>query len=85
MIRLADGHGADRLEALCGEALDLNRLASGFLRERLRNGIPTPAPRPEVRETIPRHSNISNADTLVMPREPPIALAAGPPSNAMSA
>ena len=58
MIRLADDHGADRLETLCGEALDLNRIASGFLRERLKNGIRTPAPRPEVRETIPRHGNI---------------------------
>ena len=62
MIRLADDHGHDRLEALCGEALDLNRLASGFLRERLKNGIRTPAPRPEARETIPRHSNIRGGD-----------------------
>ena len=38
MIQLADDHGAERLDALCAEALDLNRLASGFLRERLKNG-----------------------------------------------
>ena len=62
MIRLADDHGADRVEALCGEALDLNRLASGFLRERIKNGVRTPTPRREVRETIPRHSNIRGGD-----------------------
>ena len=62
MIRLADDHGCERLEALCGEALDLNRLASGFLRERIKNGIRAQAPRPEVRETIPCHGNIRGGD-----------------------
>ena len=38
MIRLAEDHGEPRLDALCAEALDLNRLASGFLRERIKNG-----------------------------------------------
>ncbi len=58
MIRLADDHGNDRIETLCGEALDLNRLASGFLRERIKNGSRTPTPSQEVRETIPCHGNI---------------------------
>ena len=62
MIRLADDHGHDRLEELCDEALDLNRLASGFLRERIRNGARSPAPRPDVRETIPCHGNIRGGD-----------------------
>ena len=53
---------ASGLEALCGEALDLNRLASGFLRERIKNGIRAQAPRPEVRETIPCHGNIRGGD-----------------------
>ena len=38
MIRLADDHDVAALEALCAEALDLNRLASGFIRERIKNG-----------------------------------------------
>ena len=59
MIRLADDHGAERLDVLCAEALDLNRLASGFLRERLKNGGGEPGrPRPEHDETIPSHGNI---------------------------
>ena len=63
MIRLADDHGGDRLDALCAEALDLNRLASGFLRERLKNGGGEPdRPRPEHDETIPSHGNIRGGD-----------------------
>ena len=62
MIRLADDHGADRLDALCAEALDLNRLASGFLRERLKNGGEPDPPRPEPDETIPSHGNIRGGD-----------------------
>ena len=63
MIRLADDHGGDRLDALCGEALDLNRLASGFLRERLKNGGGEPdRPRPEPDETIPSHGNIRGGE-----------------------
>ena len=62
MIRLADDHGGDRLDALCAEALDLNRLASGFLRERLKNGGESDQPRPEPDETIPSHGNIRGGD-----------------------
>ena len=62
MIRLADDHGGDRLDALCAEALDLNRLASGFLRERLKNGGEPDRPRPEHDETIPSHGNIRGGD-----------------------
>ena len=59
MIRLADDHGAERLDALCAEALDLNRLASGFLRERIKNGGGGPhRPRAQAPETIPDHGNI---------------------------
>ncbi len=53
MIRLADDHGAERLDALCAEALDINHLSSGFLRERLKAGAETRRPRPEADETIP--------------------------------
>ena len=62
MIRLADDHGADRLDALCAEALDLNRLASGFLRERIKNGGKPDRLRPEPDETIPSHGNIRGGD-----------------------
>ena len=63
MIRLADEHGDDRLDVLCAEALDLNRLASGFLRERLKNSGGEPGrPRPEHDETIPTHGNIRGGD-----------------------
>ena len=62
MIRLADDHGGDRLDALCAEALDLNRLASGFLRERIKNGGEPGRPRPGPDETIPSHGNIRGGD-----------------------
>ncbi len=58
MIRLADDHGADRLDALCAVALDLNRLSSRFLRDRLRTGAEPHRPRPEADEIIPRHDNL---------------------------
>ena len=58
MIRLADDHDGPRVDALCAEALDLNRLASGFLRERLKNGAEPDRCRPEPDETIPGHANI---------------------------
>ena len=38
MIRLANDHDEARVDALCAEALDLNRFASGFLRDRIKNG-----------------------------------------------
>ena len=62
MVRLADDHGRERVDALCAEALDLNRLASGFLRERLKNGHGLHRPRPEPDETIPSHTNIRGGD-----------------------
>ena len=58
MVRLADDHGRERIDALCAEALDLNRLASGFLRQRLKNACAPRRPRPEPEETIPSHTNI---------------------------
>ena len=58
MIRLAEDHGGPCLDALCAEALDLNRLASGFLRERIKNGGDAAPSRPEADETIPGHANI---------------------------
>ncbi len=58
MIRLADDHGDQRIDALCAEALDLNRLASGFLREKIKNGGEPDRPRPEPDETIPDHTNV---------------------------
>ena len=58
MIRLAEDHGEARLDALCAEALDLDRLASGFLRERIRNGGGADHPRAQTQETIPGHANI---------------------------
>ena len=58
MTRLAEDHGGARLDALCAEALDLNRLASGFLRERIKNGPGPVPPHPEAEETIPDHGNV---------------------------
>ena len=55
---LADDHDGPRVEALCAEALDLNRLASGFIRERIKNGAEPDRCRPEPDETIPGHANI---------------------------
>ncbi len=62
MIRLAESHDDARLDALCAEALDLNRLASGFLRERIKNGGEPNRPRAQARETIPGHDNIRGGD-----------------------
>jgi len=62
MIRLAEDHDGARLDALCAEALDLNRLASGFLSERLRNGAGPDRLRAQARETIPGHANIRGGD-----------------------
>ena len=58
MIRLAETHDGPRIDALCAEALDLDRLASGFIRERLRNGGGPSRRRSEAQETIPDHANI---------------------------
>ena len=58
MIRLAEDHDGAHIDALCAEALDLNRLASGFLREQLKNGDRPMPPRPEAEETIPDHANV---------------------------
>ena len=62
MIRLAADHDSARVDALCAEALDLNRLASGFLRGRLENGAGRDRHRPEAHETIPGHANIRGGD-----------------------
>lgn len=58
MIRLAETHGSARVDALCSEALDLGRLASGYLRERLKDGGKAAPLRSEPDEIIPRHANI---------------------------
>ncbi len=58
MVRLAERHGAESVDSACAEALDLDRLASGFLRERLKANSKAPPPRPEPDEIIPDHSNI---------------------------
>ena len=58
MIRLAETHGNARVDALCSEALDLGRLASGWLRERLKDGGKAAPLRSEPDEIIPRHANI---------------------------
>ena len=62
VIRLAESHDGARVDALCAEALDLNRLGSGFIRERLKNGTGAPTPRPEPEETIPPHANIRGGE-----------------------
>ena len=59
MTRLAETYECARIDALCVEALDLNRFVSGFIRERLKKGAdPHPRHRPEPDETIPDHDNI---------------------------
>jgi len=57
MTRLAETHGDARVDAICSEALDLNRLASGYLRERLKAGTRAVA-RPAQEEIIPGHTNL---------------------------
>ena len=57
-VRLAETHGGGRVDAARAEALDADRLASGFLRDRLGNGGPAAPARPEAGETIPAHANV---------------------------
>ncbi|WP_169054451.1 IS21 family transposase [Nitratireductor sp. XY-223] len=57
MSRLAETHGDKRVDAVCAQALSLNRLASGYLRERLKKGGKAVV-RPEPQETIPSHANL---------------------------
>ena len=57
-VRLAETHGCGRVDAARAEALDANRLASGYLRDRLGKGA-GPAPRRDgAGETIPAHANV---------------------------
>ena len=58
MTRLAETYDSVRIDALCAEALDLNRLVSGFIRERLKNGAQPRQRRPEPDECIPEHADI---------------------------
>ena len=58
MIRLADAHDDSRVDAACAEALDLDRLVVGFLRDRLKNAGVLAPDGSEPGETIPRHANI---------------------------
>ena len=62
MIGLASKHGDERIDALCAEALERNRLASGFIRERIKSGAGPDRPRPEPDEIIPSHPNIRGGD-----------------------
>lgn len=59
MIGLAEKHGTAKIDAICIEALEVERFASGFLRDRVAKGGATKAPvRPEQAEAIPGHTNI---------------------------
>ena len=59
MIGLAKKHGASRIDAICIEAMEVGRFASGFLKSRVANGGPTKTSRrPEPDEAIPEHTNI---------------------------
>ena len=61
MIGLAETHGEVRVDAACAEALDHDRLASGYLRERLKEGSKTVA-RTAPEEIIPGHTNLRGSD-----------------------
>ena len=58
MICLADDHSGERTDALCAEALELNRFGWGFLRDRVRTATPPARPRAQTRDTIPGDANI---------------------------
>jgi len=57
MTGLAERHGDARVDEACAQALDLNRLASGYLRERLNEGSKAVA-RTAPEEIIPDHTNL---------------------------
>ena len=69
MISPAEKHGFARLDALCVEALALELFASGFLRDRLRNGGEPEPLRPEHTEAIPDHINIRGGTFYSKTRE----------------
>ena len=59
MIGLAKKHGTSRIDAICIEAMEVERFASGFLKSRVANGGPTKTSRrPEPNEAILEHTNI---------------------------
>ena len=70
MIRLAEKHGDNRIDAICIEALDHEKFASGFLRDRVANGGPTTMSMSvEPTEAIPEHSNIRGPNYYSAPRK----------------
>ena len=84
VLRLTRSREPDRFDAACRYALELGTRTYRGLDNILRIGADRAAARePEIAPID--HSNIINADTLVMPRGPPIALMTRPPRNAMSA
>ena len=58
MITLAREHGADAVDDACGEALARERLASGFLREWLRQGRPARKVAERKSQSIPAHRHL---------------------------
>ncbi|MDE0433990.1 MAG: hypothetical protein OXH92_08260 [Bryobacterales bacterium] len=63
MIHLAGDHGAKHPDALCAEALDLNRLASGFLRDWMKHGGGPDRRRAQNRN--PRAIGLSGASAMI--------------------
>jgi len=57
-------HGSDRVDAARAGALDPDRLASGFLRDRPEGGPAAPA-RPEAGENIPAHASVRGGSCYV--------------------
>ncbi|MDE0418761.1 MAG: IS21 family transposase, partial [bacterium] len=73
VLRLANGHEPERFDDACRYALELGSRTYRGLDSILRTGADLTV-RQEPEAAPIDHSNISNADTLVMPRGPPIAL-----------
>ena len=83
VVRMVDLHSPAQIEAACKAALAAERFTTGFVKNQL--GAPSPASGTPDEEVLPEHEHIRNADILIMPRGPPIAVTRRTSHNTISA
>ena len=83
VVRMVEQHSPARIEEACTAALAAERFTAGFVKDQL--DAPSPASGTPQEEVLPEHEHIRNADILVMPRGPPIAVTRRTSHNTISA
>ena len=83
VVRMVELHSPAQIEAACKAALAAERFTTGFVKNQL--GAPSPASGTPDEEVLPEHEHIRNADILIMPRGPPIAVTRRTSHNTISA